>query len=231
MQNCSTRAIQSSGSNPSVAGVRFLGRPRVVAALCALLLAPCAWASSSTADPQTQRSAAPGTGKAGAQAQPGPSTWQRLNQAERHALAPLSGIWDQLSPAHRKKWLEISRNFPSLQAQEQTKMHERMREWASLSAQDRARARLNFGKTAEIARELTPAEKLAKWQAYQALPPEQRLKLAEQAKTRTLGAAPAAQPVPAQKLAVLPPPASARPSRAAEGVEDAAAAEEAAAVQ
>ncbi len=83
-------------------------------------------------------------------------------------------------------------------------MQQRMREWAALSPQERAQARLNFGKTAEVARELSPAEKLAKWQAYQALPPEQRQKLAEQAKAKPQGAAPAVQPVPAQKLAVVP---------------------------
>lgn len=157
---------------------------------------------------------------------PRSDSWQRLNPAERQALAPLASSWEQLSPTHRKKWLEISRNFASLQAAEQSKMHERMREWATLSPQDRARARLNFGKTSEIARELSPEEKWARWQAYQALTPEQRLKLAEQASRRNLGAAPAAQPVPVQKLAVLPPPATARSTKAAEPPEETSAAQE-----
>ena len=164
--------------------------------------------------------------KAGGSAEARSSSWQRLGATERQSLAPLSGVWDQLSPTHRKKWLEISRNFPSLQSQEQAKMHERMREWALLSPEERARARLNFGKTAEIARELSPAEKLAKWQAYQALSPEQRLKLAEQARPRNLGAAPAAQPIPPQKLAVLPAPAAARSPKMTEATDNAVAAEE-----
>ncbi len=182
--------------------------------------------SSQPSQPQTVAAPAPVPGKAGGPVEARTSSWQRLSPAERQALAPLSGAWDQLSPTHRKKWLEISRNFPSLQPQEQAKMHQRMREWATLSAEDRARARLNFGKTAEIARELTAAEKLAKWQAYQALTPEQRLKLAEQAKPRNLGAAPAAQPVPAQKLAVLPPAAAARAPRPSEPAQDGTSAEE-----
>lgn len=203
------------------------------AVLAAVWIASPARSATSTqpSQPQAATAPAPVSAKAGGPAESKSSNWQRLSPAERQALAPLNGAWDQLSPAHRKKWLEISRNFPSLQPQEQAKMHERMREWAALSPEDRARARLNFGKATEIARELTAAEKLARWQAYQALSPEQRLKLAEQAKTRNLGAAPAAQPVPAQKLAVLPPATAARATRPSEPVQDGAAAEEPASSQ
>ncbi len=198
----------------------------------ALTAAPALWAASSAqGTPPAVPEPAAVSARASGPVETKSSTWQRLSTAERQALAPLSAAWDQLSPAHRKKWLEISRNFPSLQAQEQAKMHQRMREWASLSPEERARARLNFGKTVEIARELSPAEKLAKWQAYQALSPEQRLKLAEQAKTRNLGAAPAAQPVPAQKLAVVPSPVTARAARTSEAAADGAVAEEPASSQ
>ena len=141
------------------------------------------------------------------------SGWHRLSQKQRMALAPLVGTWDSLSPAHQRKWLEVSKNYPALGQGEQAKMHERMTEWASLKPQERAQARLNFGKTAEIAKELTPAEKLAKWQAYQALPPEQRQELSDKAKTRPLGAAPAVKPVPPQKLAVVPPVTTARATK------------------
>lgn len=154
------------------------------------------------------------------------SDWQRLSRVQKQALAPLASGWDTFSPAHQRKWLEVSKNFQSLSASEQGKMHARMVEWAALSPQERAQARLNFGKTAEIARELTPSEKLAKWQAYQALSAEERQKLSEGAKTRPLGAAPAVKPVPPQKLAVLPPPATAKPpTRPADGAAAAAPAE------
>lgn len=141
------------------------------------------------------------------------SSWHRLGQSQRQALAPLATAWDSLNPAHKRKWLEVSKNFPTLGQIEQAKMHERMTEWAALKPQERAQARLNFGKTAEISKELTPAEKLAKWQAYQALPPEQRQELSDKAKTRPLGAAPAVKPVPAQKLAVVPPVTTAKASK------------------
>ena len=141
------------------------------------------------------------------------SSWHRLAQSQRLALAPLAATWDSLSPAHKRKWLEVSKNYPTLGQSEQAKMHERMTEWAALKPQERAQARLNFGKTVEIAKELTPAEKLAKWQAYQALSPEERQKLNDNAKTRPLGAAPAVKPVPPQKLAVVPPVSTAKASK------------------
>lgn len=136
--------------------------------------------------------------------------WHRLSVTQKQALAPLAGTWDTLSKAQQRKWLELSKNYPQLAATEQAKMHERMTEWVALTPQERAQARLNFGKTTEIAKELSPAEKLARWQAYQALSAEERQKLADHAKTRPLGAAPAVKPVPAQKLAVVPPVATAK---------------------
>jgi Protein of unknown function (DUF3106) len=177
--------------------------------LLVTLLSLGAWAQSP--GPLTQQSAAT-VKKSDAKS----SGWSRLSSAEQQALAPLSASWPGMNPAQQRKWLEVSRNFSSLPQTEQAKMQQRMREWAALSPQERAQARLNFGKTAEVARELSPAEKLAKWQAYQALPPEQRQKLAEQAKTKPQGAAPAVQPVPAQKLAVVPALNTARATKPAE---------------
>ena len=148
------------------------------------------------------------------------SDWERLNASEKQALAPLAGSWAGLSATQKRKWLEVSRNYAALPAPDQAKMHDRMRDWVALSPQERAQARLNFAKTAEVARELSAAEKLAKWQAYQALSPEQKQKLAEQAKGRSQGAATAVQPVPTQKLAVLPPINTARVSKGAENQEE-----------
>ncbi len=148
------------------------------------------------------------------------SDWSKLTAAEKLALAPLAGAWSGMHPTQQRKWLEVSRNFALLPAPEQAKMQDRMRAWATLSPRERAQARLNFGKTAEVARELSPAEKMAKWEAYKALPAQQRQKLAEQAGARSLGAAPAAQPVPTQKLAVLPAVSTARATKPSESQDE-----------
>ena len=83
-------------------------------------------------------------------------------------------------------------------------MHSRMNEWVDMSPQQRAAARLNFAKTKELSKQLTPDEKKAKWETYQALSPEEKAKLAAKATPKPTGAATAVKPVPTQKLAVTP---------------------------
>ena len=83
-------------------------------------------------------------------------------------------------------------------------MHSRMNEWVALSPQQRAAARLNFAKTKELSKELTPDEKKAKWETYQALSPEEKARLASNASPKPAGAAIAVKPVEPQKLAVKP---------------------------
>ena len=83
-------------------------------------------------------------------------------------------------------------------------MHSRMNEWVALSPEQRAEARLNFGKTKELSKQLTAEEKKAKWETYQALSAEEKQKLAAKALPRPIGAAPAVKPVASQKLTTLP---------------------------
>ncbi len=80
-----------------------------------------------------------------------------------------------------------------------------MNEWVTLSPQQRAQARLNFAKTKELSKQLTPEEKKAKWESYQALSPEEKQKLAAKASPKPTGAATAVKPVAPQKLAPVPP--------------------------
>lgn len=135
---------------------------------------------------------------------PGPS-WSELTPVQQQALKPLAMSWNtSLSQSQKRKWLEISKNYPSLSPEGQATMHSRMNEWVSLSPQQRAQARLNFGKTRELSKELTPDEKKAKWQAYQALSAEEKQKLAAKASPKPAGAATAVKPVAPQKLAAVP---------------------------
>jgi hypothetical protein len=78
-----------------------------------------------------------------------------------------------------------------------------MTEWAALTPQQRTRARLNFGTT----KRLSADEKRAKWEAYQALPAEEKRKLAASAAKPPVTAA-AVKPVPQDKLAKVPKPRS-----------------------
>lgn len=132
-------------------------------------------------------------------------SWQELTPMQQQSLKPLAASWNTISEAQKRKWLEISKNYPTLSPVDQTTLHSRMNEWVALSPQQRAEARLNFAKTKELSTQLTPDEKKAKWQTYQALSSEEKLKLALKATPRPAGAAVAVKPVAPQKLAPAVP--------------------------
>lgn len=130
-------------------------------------------------------------------------TWAELTPAQQAALAPLAGTWRTLGEAHKRKWLALSANFATTPPGEQARLHSRMTEWAALSPQQRTAARLNFAEAQKVA----PDDKRAKWEAYQALSPEEKGKLAAGAAASKPKPPPTAievQPAPQQKLAKLP---------------------------
>ena len=129
--------------------------------------------------------------------------WQELTAAQKQALAPLTQLWPSMTEAHKRKWLAMSQNFAQLPEVDKNTLQSRMREWAALSSQQRAQARLNFAD----AKQLPQDERRSKWEAYQALSPEEKQKLATQKPVAKVGAALAPKPVSAEKLAV-PPTAS-----------------------
>lgn len=170
-----------------------------------------AWSSTGFAQvqkPQVSASAA----LAGKTVASGPD-WSQLTPSQQQALAPLASSWNTgMSEAQKRKWLEISKNYSALTPQGQATLNSRMNEWVALSPQQRAQARLNFGKTKELSRQLTPEEKTAKWEAYQALSPEEKQKLAAKASPRPTGAATAVKPVAPQKLASVPAQSASKPA-------------------
>ena len=132
---------------------------------------------------------------------PGRPLWMDLTESQQQALAPLAQLWPTMTEPHKRKWLAISQNFGQLSADEQTTVQGRMREWAALSPQQRTAARLNYAD----AKQLLQEDKKAKWEAYQALSPEAKQKLAAQQPTQpVMGAAPAVKPVSPAKLATPP---------------------------
>ena len=134
---------------------------------------------------------------------PGRPLWMDLSESQQQALSPLAQLWPTMTEPHKRKWLAISQNFGQLSADEQTTVQGRMREWAALSPQQRSAARLNYAD----AKQLLQDDKKAKWEAYQALSPEAKQKLASQQSLPSLkGAAPAVKPVSPTKL--TPPPAA-----------------------
>jgi hypothetical protein len=131
---------------------------------------------------------------------PGRPLWMDLTEAQQQALAPLAKLWPTMTEPHKRKWLALSQNFAQLSADEQNTLQSRMREWAALSPQQRSAARLNFAGAQQLPQE----DKKAKWEAYQALSPEAKQKLAAQQAKPVVGAAPAVKPVAPAKLTTPP---------------------------
>jgi hypothetical protein len=131
---------------------------------------------------------------------PGRPLWMDLAESQQQALAPLAQLWPTMTEPHKRKWLAVSQNFGQLTSEDQATVQGRMHEWAALSPQQRTAARLNYAD----AKQLLQEDKKAKWEAYQALTPEAKQKLAAQKNQPIQGAAPAIKPVSAAKLTSSP---------------------------
>lgn len=103
--------------------------------------------------------------------------WTALSGAQQLALKPLERDWRGIGPDHKQKWLEIAAQFPALSADERQRVQARMAEWAMLTPQQRGAARLQF----KQAQQLAPSNRQARWEAYQALPEEEKKQLASRA--------------------------------------------------
>lgn len=107
----------------------------------------------------------------------GPVAWAKLSPEQRSVLTPLERDWSSITPGQQQKWAELAKRFPALPADERGRVQQRISEWSRLTPQQRASARLNF----QEARQLSPQERQHQWEAYRALPPDQRRALAERA--------------------------------------------------
>jgi hypothetical protein len=150
-----TWAPLSRSRRPSAAGVR--ARAALVSSVAALALLGLA---------------------GGAPAADRELSWASLTVGEQQALAPLKREWGSIDANRRQKWLEVAARFPKLPEGEQARVQQRMAEWAALTPTERARARLQFRQ----AQGLTSEERQARWQAYQALPEQERQRLAQSAR-------------------------------------------------
>ena len=110
----------------------------------------------------------------------GSNTWAGLNAPQRRALQPLAALWPTMEISNKERWVNVANRFGSLSPQEQQRMQERMTQWSKLPPQQRGEARLRF----QQSRQLSPEERQRKWASYQALSPEERGELAQQARRK-----------------------------------------------
>ena len=162
-----------------------------------------------------------GNGSRNTSVEQGPR-WNDLKPAQKAALKPLEREWSTIDLRSKQKWVELSTRFPTLGPTEQARVQERMGEWAKLTPKQRGEARLHF----QEARQLPSQDRQARWEAYQALPPEQRERLAARAAPPSGSAARSGaaasgraergsrEALPQSKSNIVPNPADASPPRA-----------------
>lgn len=133
--------------------------------------------------------------------------WSELSLAHQSALAPLKQHWAGLDADRKAKWLVVAQRFPSLPQPERQRMQARMAEWAAMTPAERGRARRNFQEW----RNLPHEDRQALWEAYRALPDEQKLELAQRAKPVVKVAEAASSVRGKRPVAVNPAPAIVKP--------------------
>lgn len=126
--------------------------------------------------------------------------WNELSPGQQKILQPLAGKWGDLPPDRKSKWVALAQRYPTLAPSDQEKLQSRMSEWASLKPRERERARLNYAET----KKLSPHERNADWEAYQALSPEEKRRMAARAAAKPGGAALAIKPATENQLTPVP---------------------------
>jgi len=163
--------------------------------LVCLALCQLAWGQTSSPPSANNPTASPALSKS----ESGPP-WPALTPAQQQVLNPIQHLWPSLDENRKRKWLVIASNFPKLSPESQVVAQQRMREWAALSPAQRAQARLNFAQS----QELSIDEKKAKWEAFQSLNEDEKIKLFERKPAPLKGAATASKPVSPDKLTATP---------------------------
>ena len=103
--------------------------------------------------------------------------------------------------------LGVHRLLPNLGSQRPERVQERMAEWANMTPVERGRARQNF----QELRNLPHADRQALWEAYRALPDEQRQALAQGTRPSAKPSEAASVPSGKRMVAVNPPPVIVKP--------------------
>ena len=169
-----------------------IGSRRSLAAACAVALAIVLGGTATTA-----AATAAASRPAAAKAEEG-VRWSALSASQRNALKPLERDWQSVDAIRKRKWLDIADRFGAMAPADQARIQGRMTEWVQMTPEQRGKVRLQFQEAQRVA----PQDRQAQWDAYQALPPEQRQQLAARAAAPAASAASAAAaPREARKVA------------------------------
>jgi hypothetical protein len=150
---------------------------------------------------------------AGAQSSPEPTTrasllplvqplWSDLTAAQQSVLQPFEPQWNSLPLAEKRAWVALADRFPRMAPDAQRRVERRIVQWAELTPAQRELARANY----RLAKELPKDERVAEWQNYRSMTPEQRAVLGAAGTTSNTAAGHAGAPTGLAKEAAQPLP-------------------------
>lgn len=145
--------------------------------------------------------------------------WSELSPAQQQLLRELEPDWNGLPATKKRSWLTIANRIPQMDATDREKVEARIREWARLTPEQRQLARNNF----RLAKSLPKTERVATWEQYQQMSPEQQSVLRANGWTSNTAARHAGAPTGLAKRASRPipgmiPPALHDPAPPASGI-------------
>jgi Protein of unknown function (DUF3106) len=130
--------------------------------------------------PETKTSVAPVRNLA-ALVQP---LWVDLSPAQQQALAPFSARWNTFPREEKLSWVKLANRFGSMNPEQTAKLQTRMRGWADLSPEQRVRARANYNLASKVPQD----QRVAEFEQYRGMTPEQRKILRSAGKTSNTAA-------------------------------------------
>jgi len=96
--------------------------------------------------------------------------WNDLSELQRQVLQPFAAQWNAWPAAEKRSWIALANRVPRMKPEDQARAQRRISEWAQLTPGQRQIARQNY----RLARQLPPDERVAQWERYTQLTPEQQ---------------------------------------------------------
>jgi hypothetical protein len=96
--------------------------------------------------------------------------WVDLTPAQQQVLQPFAAQWNTYPQNEKRSWVKLADRFKAMPPDQQSKLQMRMRDWAALTPDQRSRARSNFG----IAKKAPQEKRVAEFEQYKELTPDQR---------------------------------------------------------
>jgi hypothetical protein len=96
--------------------------------------------------------------------------WVDLTPTQQQALEPFAAKWNTFAKAEKLSWVKLAERFGSMNPDQRATLQKRMRAWAELTPEQRVRARANYNLASKVPQD----QRIAEFEQYRGMTPEQR---------------------------------------------------------